>query len=210
MPMTRLILSTSQPSREKWVSDATALRYFALTNRVDLFVATASHGLVVPRQVLDPSEDPNRAEEFLSELGQSAQYWRKRPLRRDASAMRRYSLLATLRSRVDLEITDLTPKEQLLYSTLTSRRFARECGLRGNLARGEAAVIAISECRGFVPVIDERDGRRALARRVPGVTPITTLDVLKLAVKSALITEADARHIYASMRDEDYWGPDWE
>jgi hypothetical protein len=208
--MTQLRLSTSQRPVEKWISDATAVRYFALTNRFDIFIATAASGLAVPRQVLDPSEDPEGAEEFLSELGRSARYWRKRPMHRDNSAMRRYSLRASLRSRVDLEIADLSPREQLLYSTLMSRRFARETGLRGTLARGEAAVIAIAECRGYTPIIDENDGRRALARRVPGGAVLTTLDVLKVAVASEILTEGDAKQLYASMREEGYWGPDWE
>lgn len=123
--------------------------------------------------------------------------------------MRRYSLLASLRSRVDLDIVDLGPQDQVAYATLMSRRFSREMGLRGTLASGEAAVIAWAERRDCVAVIDEADGRRVLARRAPNVRIVTTLDVLKRAVEVALIDETDARGLYQSMRDEAYRGPDW-
>jgi predicted nucleic acid-binding protein len=91
-----------------------------------------------------------------------------------------------------------------------SRRFAREAGLGGKLARGEAAVIAIAECRGHTPIIDESDGRRALAHRIPGGSVLTTLDVLKVAVATDILHEGDAKQLYVAMRDEGYWGPDWD
>lgn len=203
-------MNTSQPPAKEWISDATALRYFALADRTDLLVASAGGRLVVPRQVLDPAEDPNGPEEFLSELGRSARYWSKRPLRKEPSAMRRYSLLASLRSRVDLQIADLAPNEQGAYATLMSRRFAREIGLRGPLASGEAAVIALAERRDCVAIIDEADGRKALSRRAPNVAIMTTLDVLKRAVEMDLVPEVDGRELYQWMRDESYWGPDWD
>jgi len=202
-------LSISQPPVDGWISDATALRYFALADRTDLLVATAGGKLAVPRQVLDPSEDPNGPEEFLSEIGHSARYFSKRPRRKDPSAMRRYSLLASLRSRVDLEVVDLGPQEQVAYATLMSRHFSREMGLRGTLASGEAAVIAWAERRDCVAVIDEADGRKVLALRAPKVTIATMLDVLKRAVEVSLISEDDARPLYESMREEHYRGPDW-
>jgi predicted nucleic acid-binding protein len=200
-------LSTSRPPRERIICNTTPVRYFAIVGRLDLLVEACGGRLTVPRVVFDPDEDPDtRPASLLSEIGQSERYWAVRS--HAVEALETVSRLRSLRSRVDVEAVDLDDEELVIFAEASSRRFAREIGLVAPLGRGEAAVIAIAESRGWTAVIDDRAGREALALRASGALVMTTRELLRAAALEGLISSSEAEKIYAQMRAKGYRGPD--
>src|SRR5712692_5661790 len=102
-------MSTSGPQREQAVCNTTPLRYFALVGQLDLLADVLGGRIRVPRQVLDPDEDPDGVSSLLSEVGKSERYWASRS--NAADALERWSRLRALRQRSDLEVVDLDEEE---------------------------------------------------------------------------------------------------
>lgn len=200
-------MSTLRPPRERIICNTTPVRYFAIVGCLDLLVEACGGRLTVPRVVFDPDEDPDtRPASLLSEMGQSERYWAVRSYA--VEALQTVSHLRSLRSRVDVEAVDLDDEELVIFAHASSRRFAREIGLVAPLGRGEAAVIAIAESRGWTAVIDDRAGREGLALRAPEVPVMTTRELLRAAALEGLISSSEAEEIYAQMRARGYRGPD--
>jgi hypothetical protein len=57
--------------------------------------------------------------------------------------------------------------------------------------------------------MDDADGRKVLAHRVPASRIVATLDVLTTAVDREILPRAAARELYGAMLDEGYRGPNW-
>jgi predicted nucleic acid-binding protein len=199
-------LSTSRPQRERIVCNTTPVRYFALVGRIDLLVDVCGGRLTVPRVVFDPDEDPDlRPTSLLSEIGQSERYWAARSHAVDALEI--MTRLRSLRGRTDIEAVDLDEEELVILAEVSSRRFARDLGLVAPLGRGEAAVIAIAENRGWSAVIDDRAGRDSLALRAPGVEVVTTRELLRASALDGPISSSEAEQIYGEMLARGYRGP---
>jgi predicted nucleic acid-binding protein len=200
-------LSTSPLQREGIICNTTPVRYFAIVARVDLLVQTCGGRLTVPRIVFDPDEDPDvRPASLLSEIAQSERYWAVRSHAGDALEV--LTRLRSLRSRHDVEAVDLDDAELAIFAAVSSRQFAREIGLAAPLGRGEAAVIAIAENRGWTAVIDDWAGRESLALRAPGVEVVTTRELLRSGALDGHVSSSEAEDIYAAMRARGYRGPE--
>jgi len=200
-------MNTSRLRHEASICNTTPVRYFALVGRFDLLVQALGGQVNVPRTVLDPEEDPDvEPASLLSEIGQSERYWVVRSSHADE--LENWSRLRTLRQRTDVEIVDLSDDELELFGILLSQSFARDMGFALPLGRGEAAVIAIAETRGWDAIMDDAAARRALQHRAPSVSIHTTRDILRMSVEQDLVSRSEAEDIYLSMRDKRLIGPD--
>jgi len=198
-------LTSSEPPPEILLCDTTPLRYFALVERLDLLAKSLDGKIRTPREVFDPGEDPNGPDALLSEIGRSERYWLKRSKRGEAT--RNYSRLHAMRFRTDIEVVDLDSAENQDAAQMQTPRFAKEAGLRDKLGKGEAAVIAVACARGWSVVMDDKDGRKALAFKRPQSTAWTTQELVRRAIAADFIGSPEAVAIYDSMLGEGYIGP---
>jgi predicted nucleic acid-binding protein len=198
-------LSTSTRHREV-VCNTTPIRIFAVVGQFDLLVDAVDGSVRMPREVLDPEEDPDLPEALLSEVGRAERHFAKRS--RDPEALERRQRLAALRRRADIQVVDLSDAELDRKAQLTSRSTARTHGLAAPLGAGEAAVMALAEGRGWAAVIDDAAARRVLAEIAPGVAVMTSRELLVRAVtESDLLDSAEAMLIYADLLAAGYRGP---
>jgi hypothetical protein len=191
--------------RETFVCNTTPVRYFALVGQFDLLVGLLGGEVRVPRQVMDPDEDPDGIEGLVSEIAQTERYWAKRSL--NPEAMQNWDRLRRLRARDDIRVVDLDDDELGSYSDMVGSSYAKSIGQAGSLGPGEAAVIAIAEHRGWTAVIDDALAREVLLRRSPGTSVATTWDLLRRAAAQGLVDSAEAQLIYDDMLAKGYWGP---
>lgn len=190
---------------EPLVCNTTPVRYFALVGQFELLVRILDGEVRVPRQVMDPDEDPDGIESLVSEIAQSERYWAKRSV--DAEAMQNWDRLRKLRSRHDIRVVDLEGDELGAFSEMVSPSYTKSIGLAGPLGSGEAAVIAIAESRSWTAAIDDALARDVLLRRSPGTRVITTRELLRQAVAQQLVDSAEAQLIYDDMLAKGYRGP---
>lgn len=200
-------MPTSPSHPDPAVCDATAIRFFAVVGQFDLLVEALGAPVRVPRQVFDPEDQVDTPGTLVSEIGNSERYFRNRSSR-DPAATEKWGRLTLLRQRGDVEVLDLTDEEDAAYTDLTSRAFTRTQGMAGPLGRGESAVIAIAESRGYRAVIDDGPARRVLDERSPGHKIMTSRDVLRAAAFDQLIDSTAAELIYDDILAEGYRGPD--
>jgi len=193
----------SQP--EPVVCNTTPVRYFALVGQFDILVQVFGGEVRVPRQVIDPDEDPDGIESLVSEIAGSERYWAKRSV--DPDAMQNWDRLRKLRSRDDIRIVDLEDDELGAFSELISPRYTKSVGLAGPLGQGEAAVIAIAESRGWTAAMDDALARETLLRRSPGTKVLTTWQLLRGAVAQGVLDSPGAQLIYDDMLAKGYRGP---
>jgi predicted nucleic acid-binding protein len=159
----------------------------------------------VPRQVMDPDEDPDGIQSLVSEIAQSERYWAKRSV--DPEAMQIWDRLRKLRSRDDIRVVDLEDDELGAFSEMVSPSYAKSIGLVGALGRGEAAVIAIAESRSWTAAMDDALAREVLLQHSPGTSVITTRELVRRAVAQELVDSAEAQLIYDDMLAKGYRGP---
>jgi predicted nucleic acid-binding protein len=190
---------------EPLVCNTTPVRYFALVGQFDLLVRILGGEVHVPRQVMDPDEDPDGIESLVSEIAQSERYWAKRSV--DPEAMQNWDRLRKLRSRHEIRVVDLEGDELGAFSELVSPSYTKSIGLAGPLGSGEAAVIAIAESRSWTAAMDDALARDVLLRRSPGTRVITTWELLRRAVAQQLVDSAEAQLIYDDMLAKGYRGP---
>jgi predicted nucleic acid-binding protein len=190
---------------EPLICNTTPVRYFALVGQFDLLVRILDGEVRVPRQVMDPDEDPDGIEGLVSEIAQSERYWAKRSV--DAEAMQNWDRLRKLRSRHDIRVVDLEDDELVAFSEMVSPSYTKSIGLAGPLGSGEAAVIAIAESRSWTAAMDDALARDVLLRRSPETRVITTRELLRRAVAQQLVDSAEAQLIYDDMLAKGYRGP---
>lgn len=190
---------------EPLVCNTTPVRYFALVGQFELLVRILGGEVRVPRQVMDPDEDPDGIESLVSEIAQSERYWAKRSV--DPEAMQNWDRLRKLRSRDDIQVIDLDDDELGAFSEMVSPSYTKSIGLAGALGSGEAAVIAIAESRNWTAAMDDALARDVLLRRSPGTRVITTRELLRQAVAQQLVDSAEAQLIYDDMLAKGYRGP---
>src|SRR5262245_23402270 len=154
---------------------------------------------------MDPDEDPDGIESLVSEIAQSERYWAKRSV--DPEATQNWDRLRRLRSRNDIRVVDLEDDELGAFSEMIGPRYAKSIGLAGALGPGEAAVIAISENRGWTAAMDDALARKVLLQRSPGTGVFTTRELLRRAVAQELLDTAEAQLIYDDMLAKRYRGP---
>jgi predicted nucleic acid-binding protein len=191
--------------REPLICNTTPVRYFALVGQFDVLVQALGGEVHVPRQVMDPGEDPDGIESLVSEIARSERYWAKRSV--DPEAMQNWDRLRRLRSRDDICVVDLEDDELGAFSEMISPWYAKSIGLAGPVGAGEAAVIAISEKRGWTAAMDDALAREVLRRRSPGTAVVTTRELLRQAVAQGVLDSAGAQLVYADMLDKKYRGP---
>ncbi len=186
--------------------NTTPVRIFAITGQFDLLAEAVGGTVRVPREVLDPEEDPDLPEALLSEVGRAQRYFSKRSS--DAEALQRRERLAALRTRPDIEIIDLEAAEQERKAELTSRATAGSHGLAAPLGQGEAAVMALAERREWLAVVDDAAARQVLAAIAPTVGVVTSRELLvRAATDSGALDSALAMLIYSDMLAAGYRGP---
>jgi len=190
---------------EPLICNTTPVRYFALVGQFDVLVQALGGEVCVPRQVMDPDEDPDGIESLVSEIARSERYWAKRSV--DPEAMQNWDRLRKLRSRDDIRVIDLEDDELGAFSEMMSPRYAKSIGLVGPVGAGEAAVIAISEKRGWTAAMDDALAREVLLRRSPGSGVVTTRELLRRAVAQGVLDSVEAQLVYADMLDTGYRGP---
>jgi predicted nucleic acid-binding protein len=190
---------------ETLICNTTPVRDFALVDHFDLLVRILGGEVRVPRQVLDPDEDPDGIESLVSEIAQSERYWAKRSV--DPEAMQNWDRLRKLRSSGDIRVVDLEDDELVAFSELVSPRYAKTIGLAGALGLGEAAVIAIAECRSWTAVMDDALARGVLLRRSPGTVVVTTRELIRRALGQDLLDSVEAQSLYDHMLARGYRGP---
>ncbi|HEV2173098.1 MAG TPA: hypothetical protein VGR71_06005 [Nitrospira sp.] len=140
----------------------------------------------------------------MSEIGQTERHWART---REPDAGVHWSRFRALRQRRDLAVIDLDLHELSVVGEITARRYLRRFGKPGRLGKGEAAVIALAENRGWTPIMDDRPGRQILSARVPGSSCFTTDDILRRAALRGLISSREAESAYQEMRRLGYRGP---
>jgi predicted nucleic acid-binding protein len=187
------------------ICNTSPVRYFALVGQFDLLVRLLDGQARVPRQVLDPEEDPDGIESLISEVARSERYWAKRST--DPESMENWSRLRALRSRTDITVVDLEGEELPVFAELVGPSYPRTVGLVGALGPGEAAVIAVSENRGWTAALDDALARDVIAHRSPGVSVTTTRGLLRRGVAQQLLDSAEAQLIYDDMLGTGYRGP---
>lgn len=187
------------------VCNTSPVRYFALVGQFDLLVRLLGGEARLPREVLDPDEDPDGIESLVSEIARSERYWAKRSI--DPEKMENWSQLRALRSRTDITIIDLEGEELSAYSELVGPSYPKSMGLVGALGPGEAAVIAISESRGWTAGLDDALARQVLSERSPGTAVVTTRGLVRRAVGQELVDSAEAQLIYDDLLAKGYRGP---
>jgi predicted nucleic acid-binding protein len=190
---------------EPFVCNTTPVRYFALVGQFDLLVRILGGEACVPRQVMDPDEDPDGIESLVSEIARSERYWAKRSM--DPEAMQNWDRLRKLRSRDDIRVVDLEDDELGAFSEMVSPWYPKSIGLAGPLGLGEAAVIAIAESRSWTAAMDDALAREVLLRRSPGTGVVTTRELVRRAVAQDLLDSAEAQLIYDDMLAKGYRGP---
>lgn len=190
---------------EPLVCNTTPVRYFALAGQFDILVRVLSGEVCVPRQVMDPDEDPDGIESLISEIARSERYWAKRSV--DPEAMQSWDRLRRLRARDDIRVVDLENDELGAFSEMISPGFAKSIGLAGPLGHGEAAVIAIAESRAWTAAMDDALAREVLLRRSPGTGVVTTRGLLRRAVARGVLESPGAQLIYDDMLAKRYRGP---
>ena len=193
----------SQP--EPIVCDTTPVRYFALVGQFDILLRVLGGEVCVPRQVMDPDEDPDGIESLVSEIARSERYWAKRSM--DPEGMQNWDRLRKLRARDDTRVVDLEGEELGAFSELISPRYTKIVGLAGPLGQGEAAVIAVAESRGWTAAMDDAVAREVLFRRSPGTSVVTTRELLRRAVAQSVLESPGAQLIYDDMLAKGYRGP---
>ena len=112
--------STSTQPRDV-VCNTTPVRIFAITGQFDLLAEAVGGTVRVPREVLDPEEDPDLPEALLSEVGRAQRYFSKRSVRRRGAAAARTPCRMCGRGLTS-EIIDLEAAEQERKAELTSAR----------------------------------------------------------------------------------------
>jgi predicted nucleic acid-binding protein len=182
------------------------IRYFAVVGQFDLLVEALGAPVRTPRQVFDPDDQVDTPGSLVSEIGGSERHFRARS-GREPGATDKWSRLRLLRKRQDIEVLDLTEDEDDAYTELISPAFTRSRGFAAPLGRGEAAVIAIAESRGYRAVMDDGLARRVINERSPGHDVMTTRDVLRVAASEQLIDSAEAQLVYDDMLAEGYRDP---
>jgi predicted nucleic acid-binding protein len=190
---------------EPLVCDTTPVRYFALVGQFAILVRVLGGEVCVPRQVMDPDEDPDGIESLVSEIGQSERYWAKRSV--DPEAMQNWDRLRKLRARDDIRVVDLEDEELGAFAEMISPRYTKSIGLAGPLGPGEAAVIAIAESRDWTAAMDDALARQVLLRRSPGTSVVTTRELLRRAVAQGVLDSLGAQLIYDDMLAKGYRGP---
>jgi predicted nucleic acid-binding protein len=197
--------SISVSRLEPVVCNTSPVRYFALVGQFDLLVKLLGGKVRVPRQVLDPDEDPDGIQSLASEIARSERYWARRSL--DPEAMQNWDRLRRLRSRNDIDVVDLDDDELLAFAEMTGPSYAKSVGLAGVLGPGEAAVMADSENRGWTAAMDDALAREVLLRRSPGTGVVTTRELVRRAVAEDLVDRAEAQFLYDDMLARGYRGP---
>lgn len=195
-------LTTFEPPPDA-VCNTTPLRYFAVVGHFDLLVEALGGLLRVPRQVLDPEDDPEGIASLLSEIGQTERYLGTR-----SDEIERWSRVRALRQRTDIEVLDLDQDELSLFAEFRSSSFRKQLGLAAVLGPGEAAAMAIAITRGLSAILDDAAARKALMHKSPATDVWTSREVLRSAAGRGLITSDAAATIYLDMRDAGYRGPD--
>lgn len=190
---------------EPVVCNTTPVRYFALVGQFDILVRVLGGEVCVPRQVMDPDEDPDGIESLVSEIAVSERYWAKRSV--DPDAMQNWDRLRKLRLRDDIRVVDLGDAELGAFSEMISPRYAKSVGLAGPLGHGEAAVIAVAESRDWTAAMDDALAREVLLRRSPGTRVVTTWELVRRAVAQGVLESAGAQLIYDDMLAKGYRGP---
>jgi len=191
---------------EPVICNTSPIRYFSLVGQFDLLVRLLGGEAHVPREVLDLDEDPDGIESLVSEIARSERYWAKRST--SPESMENWSRLRALRSRTDISILDLEGEELAAFAELVSPSYPMTVGLVGALGPGEAAVIAISENRGWTAALDDWLARDVLVQRSPGTSIVTTRDLLRRAAAQQLVDSAEAQLIYDDMLAKGYRGPE--
>ncbi len=112
-----------------------------------------------------------------------------------------------LGTRKDISIIDLSDTELQVAADL--RRMRRERGRDRipALGRGESAVIAVAEARGWAAGLDETLARRVISRRSPRIRLRAIRDALRWAVANRLIESSEAQRLNSEMRAKGYKGP---
>jgi predicted nucleic acid-binding protein len=190
---------------EPLVCDTTPIRYFVLVGQFDILVRVLGGNVCVPRQVMDPDEDPDGIESLVSEIARSERYWAKRSV--DPEATQNWDRLRKLRARDDIRVVDLEDDELGAFSEMVSPGYAKSIGLAGPLGPGEAAVIAIAESRAWTAAMDDALAREVLLRRSPGTGIVTTRDLLRRAVAQGALESPGAQLVYDDMLAKGYRGP---
>jgi len=190
---------------EPLVCNTTPVRYFALVGQFDILVRVLGGEVWVPRQVMDPDEDPDGIESLVSEIARSERYWAKRSV--DPEATQNWDRLRKLRARDDIRVVDLEDDELGAFSEMISPRYTNSIGLAGPLGPGEAAVIAIVESRAWTAAMDDALAREVLLRRSPGTGVVTTRGLLRRAVAQGVLESPGAQLIYDDMLAKGYRGP---
>jgi hypothetical protein len=191
---------------DRLVCNTTPIRHFALSGHFDLLVRLVGGLLRTPRTVFDPTEDPEGPQRLVSEIGQSERHWAYRSTHPDRTE--KWSRLRALRMRNDIEPIDLEDDELATFAELQTPVYARSIGFGLPLGAGEAAVVAISESRGWAAVIDDAAGRAAYDDRVPAGTVLTSRELLRAGVSEGVLTSPEADLVYADLREGRYAGPE--
>jgi predicted nucleic acid-binding protein len=190
---------------EEFVCNTTPVRHFAVVAAFDVLVDTLGGVVRLPREVFDPEELDDQIPALRSEIVRAERHFLTRS--REEDALETYSRLRNLHARQDIEVLDLDVEELGVKAELQRAEMSRALGLVAPLGEGEAAAIAIAECRNMVAVIDDAGARRALLHRVPGATVITSRDVLRRSLAGGKLTTSEAEAIYVRMVRHGYRGP---
>lgn len=105
-----------------------------------------------------------------------------------------YQFIQMLIATSTVGLIELDQREYDLFGSLVSGS--------PSLDDGESATIAVAICRSYLPVIDERKGRRQAQAHIPGKQPAWSLDLFRHPkVVEELGRELSIRALYLALRD---------
>lgn len=200
------------PAREPAIVDTVTLRYFLLTDQLDLVVRLLRTPLMVSRVVYDP--DDSGEETALSEMVRSihVQSRRASDANRSEDERKRANLFATRLSATHdhvragtISVVDMSDTERDLFGRLSSEEYTHEFGLTFPLGDGEAATLAIALERNWVFASDDSDAMHVM-RTIHRDHPYQRIrKILIDAVDLGLVSQSQANAIHAEMRQFGFW-----
>jgi predicted nucleic acid-binding protein len=199
------------------VCDTVVVNYFLAIGRFDLLADVLGGVVRVPTAVFDPEEDPNLSDSALSELRRGARLHERRAqdvklprtLRdKSASMLPHFLKLDEYCVGGSLVAIPLAAAELNRYAQIRDRRYVRQFGVKAELGRGEAAMLAVASARSWRYATDDDDAIKVGSALMPDVKPWRIRGLLRECVAQRLCSSDEAQQAHREMVAYGFWDRD--
>jgi predicted nucleic acid-binding protein len=196
------------------VCDTVVVNYFLVTGRFTLLTGVLGGVVRVPTAVFDPGEDEKLADSALSELRRGSRLHERRaqdvrlPRRiRDKSAtvLPHFQKLDEYCTDGSLVAIALAAAELNRYAQIRDRRYVRQFGVKAELGRGEAAMLALASARSWGYATDDDDAIKVGTALMPDVKPWRIRSLLRECVTQRLCSSDEAKQAHGEMIAHGFW-----